>query len=762
MVTLLYGLGLTLTLLHALGLLARWPVALAVLAVMNVGAVVGSLDKRAAWTAGGLGAAAVVVWLLAGGAGDIAEVLKALEMHVVGIPTALPFVGAEASLILSVLCGAAAGFVTQRSAGPYPALVLLLLAVVLLWLFNLPGALWCLLPAVVASVALMLVGGHDMNVRRVLPLAMVTVLLSYGAVAVGGVSIPAFRDAADSLRQRIYDLFFFTGSREEFSLADVGYYPQGEGQMGGPAEPSKEPVMAVITPRKVYLRGVIRNEYNGRAWEDSTQAKRYLWEGPRFRELRDATFDENLPAFTDPAFSELMRNRRVIVRMLGGSASTLFLPQRVRSLSTEGSLIPYFNTGSEVFTTRNLEVGDVWEADAPPLVAGEGGVALLIAACEGETDPRWEEVRRDYLSLPEHYFTSTAEEYRQLEALVYEVVSRADGPYEAAMALQQHLRNSYEYTLDAPIQSPKQDFVSSFILFDKAGYCTHFASAMTIMCRIAGLPARYVEGFVATPDERGMAIVTGEQGHAWTEVYFEGFGWLTFDATPPSLDFVLAAPDEEPEQPQAGEETAQPTPTPSPTPVPTPTATPEPPQVTPTPESMPVQELTPTPAPQPEADNAPDATPPAGEQGGGSFDPGPALLILAIGLAAAALVGRILWMTPGMQARRQKTEFARWLVWAQAAHDALRQLGLERQPDETPMAFFARVDTTNRIPQVLSQLSGAESLMFYGHADPMPEETAQAKASYEVVRAQLTAVQRLRMTLGRAFTFRRSRDITVK
>ena len=175
-----------------------------------------------------------------------------------------------------------------------------------------------------------------------------------------------------------------------------------------------------------------------------------------------------------------------------------------------------------------------------------------------------------------------------------------------------------------------------------------------------------------------------------------------------------------------------------------------------------MQEITPTPAPQPEADSAPQASPPAGEQGGGSFDPGPALLILVIGLAAAALVGRILWMTPGMQACRQKTEFARWLVWAQAAHDALRQLGLERQMDETPMAFFARVDGTNRIPQVLSQLSGAESLMFYGHADPMPEETAQAKASYEVVRAQLTAVQRLRMTLGRAFTFRRSRDITVK
>ena len=48
------------------------------------------------------------------------------------------------------------------------------------------------------------------------------------------------------------------------------------------------------------------------------------------------------------------------------------------------------------------------------------------------------------------------------------------------------------------------------------------------MCRMIGLPARYVEGYLATPDENGTAYVTGLQAHAWTEVYFSGFGWLTF------------------------------------------------------------------------------------------------------------------------------------------------------------------------------------------------------------------------------------------
>ena len=753
--TFLYGLGLTLTLLMALGLIGHWLPAVVMLLVASAGATAGAVDRRAGWALGGLGAVIALMWLVAGGMNALGEVLKALELHISGLPTALPFVAGDAALIGGLLCALAACFVTQRSAGPYPALVLLLLVVVLLWLFNMTAALWCLLPAVIASVALMLLGDHDISAARVLPLAAVVVALSYTAVAVGGATIPAFKDAADSLRQRIYDIFFFTGSREEFSLADVGYYPQGEGQLGGPAEPSETPLMAVITPRKVYLRGVIRNEYTGRAWQDSTGGKRYLWDSLRYRDLRDVTFDAALPAVSDPAFGQLLTQRRIIVRMLDGSASTLFVPQRVRQLSSEGDLVTYFNAGSEIFTTRNLVQNDVWEIDAPVFVAGEAGLDRLIAACAGVDDPNWEAVNRAYRALPEHYHGATAEEYQLLQDIVYAAIAGADTPYETALALERHLRTGYRYTLDAPLQSPDHDFVCSFILYDKEGYCTHYASAMTIMCRMAGLPARYVEGFVATPETEGemagMAVVTGEQGHAWTEVYFRGVGWVTFDATPAGADVIYVTPDQL-TTPDGSGETA----TPPPTATPLPTATPAPAAATPTPTPEPV---TPTPAPGADPTSTPE--PEAGTPSTGPKPRFPWWVIPVIGVPLALLV-RMLWMTPGVQVQRSKNEFGRWLVWAQASHDALRQMGLERQPDETPMAFFARVDATNRIPKVLSELSGAESLMFYGHAEPLPEETAQAKRTFEVICSQLSGGQKLRMMLQRAFLLRRSRDITVK
>lgn len=754
--TFLYGLGLTLTLLMALGLIGHWLPAMAMLLLVSVGATAGAVDRRIGWAAGGLGVIVALMWLIAGGAGALGEVLKALELHISGLPTALPFVAGDAALIGGLLCALAACFVTQRSAGPYPALVLLLLIVVLLWLFNMTAALWCLLPAVIASVALMLLGDHDISAARVLPLAAVVVALSYTAVAVGGATIPAFKDAADSLRQRIYDIFFFTGSREEFSLADVGYYPQGEGQLGGPAEPSETPLMAVITPRRVYLRGVLRNEYTGRAWQDTTGGKRYLWDSLRYRELRDVTFDAALPAVSDPAFGQLLTQRRIIVRMLDGSASTLFVPQRVRRLSAEGELVTYFNAGSEIFTTRNLVQNDVWEVDATVFEAGEAGLDRLIALCADAEDPNWDAVNRAYRALPAHYYEATAEEYARLEEIVFTAIAGADTPYETALALQYHLQSSYRYTLDAPEQSPDHDFVCSFILYDKVGYCTHYASAMTIMCRMAGLPARYVEGFVATPETEGemagMAIVTGKQGHAWTEVYFRGVGWVTFDATPAGADVIYVTPDQLTAPEDSGD-----TATPPPTATPIPTATPAPAENSPSPSPEPV-----TPTPEPEPEDTPD---PESEADALPADPPkppfPWWLIPAIALPLAVLV-RILWMTPGLQAQRKKSEFGRWLVWAQAAHDALRRLGLERKADETPMAFFARVDATNTIPRVLSELSGAESLMFYGHADPLPEETAQAKRSFEVIAGQLTGWQKLAMHLQRAFLFRRSRDITVK
>jgi hypothetical protein len=70
----------------------------------------------------------------------------------------------------------------------------------------------------------------------------------------------------------------------------------------------------------------------------------------------------------------------------------------------------------------------------------------------------------------------------------------------------------------------------------RRGYCTYFAGALTVLCRAAGMPARVVSGF-ANPewqgaDAEGVAVLRAANAHAWTEVWIDGWGWTTLDATP--------------------------------------------------------------------------------------------------------------------------------------------------------------------------------------------------------------------------------------
>ena len=744
----LFALGMVLTLLGVTGLLRHgWLAAWVLLGLCGVCGGAG-MNRRLALGAICLALFAGAIWLLIGGAGMIAEVSRALILHMSGLTTALPMVGAEFTVLISLLCLGVSWFVTQRSAGAFPALILLILAAVLLWLGDWPDMLVCLLPSVLSCVTLMLRAGDEhTSTLRVFPLAALVTGVAFLGVWLGGATAEPLKTLADEVRQRIYDTFFYTQPRDVFTLATEGYYPQGLGQLGGPAEPREDPVMAVITPKKAYLRGVVKNVYTGRTWVDDIGGRRYLMSSSRFEELRTETFDQSLPLLDSTEDTSLLTPQRLQVRMLRDSASTMFVPQRLRSLSVEGQLTPYFNASSEVFATSNLEPGDVWTVEAALFTAQDAEIAALVEAAAGAPDPHWEEVCDTYLQLPEHL-------EQQVYDLAIEAVAGANTPYEKAQALQWFLAANYTYTLDAPVQNPEQDFVSAFLLIGKEGYCTYFASAMTVLCRMVGLPARYVEGYVAYPDAEGLAVVTGMEGHAWTEVYFSGFGWVTFDATPTSVDTTGYAQDDASdndaaeENPQEDEEqpddAGQPTPTPEP-PQEEPTPTPEPEEE---PEGQPQPTEAPSEEPEPQVQPQPD--PPADVPWGWLLT----LLLLVLLAVRAVLV------QPAIQAARQRTEFGCWLVWTQAVHDALRRMGLRRDKAESPTAFFRRVERSGLMRFSLQGIAEAENMMFYGHAAPLEEEIRQAQAAFQVLYRKLNPWQKLVFQLQRICLPARRFDFT--
>ena len=116
--------------------------------------------------------------------------------------------------------------------------------------------------------------------------------------------------------------------------------------------------------------------------------------------------------------------------------------------------------------------------------------------------------------------------------LARELADGARTPEDYVQRVMSHLgQDEFTYT-EVP---PKASSTLEGFLFDgKAGYCQQYSGAMALLVRMAGIPARVVTGFStgATDSKTGEFVVRDFDAHSWVEVYYPGWGWLTFDPTP--------------------------------------------------------------------------------------------------------------------------------------------------------------------------------------------------------------------------------------
>ena len=90
-----------------------------------------------------------------------------------------------------------------------------------------------------------------------------------------------------------------------------------------------------------------------------------------------------------------------------------------------------------------------------------------------------------------------------------------------------------EYDLDAPLPDPGEDAVHDFLFDTRLGFCEQIASAMTVMLRSQGIPARLAAGYTSGTRDTvsGVFEVRASDAHAWVEVWFPEVGWQAFDPT---------------------------------------------------------------------------------------------------------------------------------------------------------------------------------------------------------------------------------------
>lgn len=743
-------LGILLPLLLLFGLGGQVPLALAY-GVVTLGLFMACTVRRYRWfVLGGVALFAVIQLLLPGLGffGGSLEAIKAMALYFNGLVVVMPQFGSQVAALLAVGVAVGAFLFSQKGAGFLPATILVVLVLFGLWALGKGTLVWFTLPALVALLLLVSQTAHEkISLLNVLPMALVVVVVALLLLPTGRVTIPPLEQAATNLRQAITDYLFFTEPRNVFTLGSYGYYPQGGNQLGGAAEPTDYPVMMVKTSRKTLLRAVVKDEYTGRSFRDTSSAKRHLYINPRWASLREKVFLEKLPPEGIRQADTLMDQHAITVQMQNNAASTVFTPLFLRSLSMQSNMVPYFNDSSELFITRDLQLGDRYTVYTPVLEGGDAGLGALVNSAPKQ-DEYYASIVAQYTQLPEHMEAKT---YAEVASLTDNAVS----PYDKALAIMSYLRMYFRYTLTPEPYPDNQDFVTYFLHVGKEGYCTYFASAMTVMCRMAGLPSRYVEGFVAYPAADGFAYITGKEAHAWTEVYFEGFGWVPFDPTPAQGQNQQPPQSDTPEDGESEEEPEQ-----APPDEEEPEDQPEEPEEEPEdpPEEEPEEEPESQPEEQPDMlpENPDNDQPQDPSQQGENENPNMWWLWLLLGMAAAgvALGVRIHLRMPGKVAAKAATQKDQIFIYGNAVAALLRMRGRQPKQGETPLRFARRMDNIRVAAVPILPLWRIMALSNYSQRQPGKEQTARAEEIFQAVYKAQPLFVKARFQLGVAFSSR--------
>ncbi len=318
-----------------------------------------------------------------------------------------------------------------------------------------------------------------------------------------------------------------------FDIEDSGFSPL-EKQLGGNIDPDNTTVMQIKTDTPVRLTGAVFDTYDGHKWYDTGVLDRYRFTGFVWQGLRRQVYGLDKP-HGDNRAKELFTNMTLPVKLeisYSQRGRTLFYTGQVQTLESGSMDVTdvFFNNQSELFTSKSVQPirytlqTVVFNTKADDF---DENMKSLEALTADVPDKVFDALQTRYLQIPDTLPDSVYQ-------MAKEMTQDCNTPYEKAEAIEAWLQKNCTYTLSPGDPPPDQDFVEHF-LEKREGYCVYYASAMTVLSRCAGLPARFVTGYALKSDPSSNAndafIATHATAHAWTEVYFKGIGWLTFDAT---------------------------------------------------------------------------------------------------------------------------------------------------------------------------------------------------------------------------------------
>ncbi len=298
--------------------------------------------------------------------------------------------------------------------------------------------------------------------------------------------------------------------------------------------PDVRDVLRVESSRRTYLRLAGLDSFDGFTW--------------RLGPPTDGSYRpdrESLYVATDllPPEEPARTTEQVFVDIEVLDLANMFVPAPYQPVQVLG---PHrdemvWSTAGGFLATWDVDEGRL-EADGPRVGVTQGVTYRVQSEYPAPTREQLLEVTVDEETLAT--WTQLPREYPELAAVAEDVYAAAGATstIDQVLALQDWFTGgTFTYDLDVPALRG-DDALERFVMEDRVGYCEYFAAAMAVMLRATDIPARVATGFLpgevtrqADPEagrELTEYTVTTADAHAWVEVLFPGYGWITFEPTP--------------------------------------------------------------------------------------------------------------------------------------------------------------------------------------------------------------------------------------
>lgn len=272
-------------------------------------------------------------------------------------------------------------------------------------------------------------------------------------------------------------------------------------------------------PPRYYWRSLAYDIYTGSGWATSSTLERR-------HPAEDVVFSDQ-----PPAQKQLVHTIREVAD-LGG---LLFLAGELQEVDREVLAFWRRYPGDEGWAEMDL-FGAAVQGDEYQVRSLMPLPSVEQLKSSGAQYPDW--VRSRFLQLPKDLPAGVLGLARRLTA------TQPDA-FERAAAIQDYLRR-FPYNLDTALPPADRDVVDYFLFDLQEGYCDYFATAMVVLARAAGIPARLAIGYVGGNYNYLTAeyTIVEAQAHSWPEVYFPDYGWVIFEPTSgiPAIQRGQAAP----------------------------------------------------------------------------------------------------------------------------------------------------------------------------------------------------------------------------